>query len=253
MVWGSSLLARPLIERKTDTPAERLVKGKMLAMDEFTRNDMPFDENGEEHAENGSSRRNFLKAAVAGSAAAVAVGGVGAATLTLTGHHTGLKRYLALDGLVSGVTSDACTTNTSEKLHDQTTYNKNESLFFWFLVKNVPAGSYTFNISPAITSSSLVQFQTSSSNNVIVYEGVYSFACNPTYFADAGTNILNHGSSLPITVTASGGKDLLLEVHLQAANTTGTTQTVTLTGNLYKGTTTNLEATSTAAQITING
>lgn len=214
-------------------------------MDEFDVNTTSYDESGEEHANNGSSRRNFLKAAVVGSAAAVAAGGVGAATLTLTGHHTGLKRFVGLNDLVSGVTSASCTTNTSDPLHDQTSFNKQESLYFWFKVNNVPAGTYTFGVSPTIdpankpaytSGGSLVQYQ-SGSNDVNVYQYTPSdanFTCNPPSLSGL-PSALKTQNTLTITVTTSATKDLLLQVHLQGEkdNPGGS---VTLTGTLYQGT-----------------
>lgn len=214
-------------------------------MDEFDVNTTSYDDSGDEHALHGSSRRNFLKAAVVGSAAAVAAGGVGAATLTLTGHHTGLKRIVGLDGLVSGVTSDACTTNTSDPLADQKSFNKQESLYFWFKVNNVPAGTYTFNVTPTIDAAnkpaytsggSLLQYQ-SGSNDVHVYQytpGDANFTCNPPSLAGLPT-ALKTQDTLTITVTTSATKDLLLQVHLQGEkdNPGGS---VTLTGKLYQGT-----------------
>ncbi len=217
-------------------------------MDEFDVNTTSDDQSGEEQALNGSSRRNFLKAAVVGSAAAVAAGGVGAATLTLTGHHTGLKRLVGLTDLVSGVTSAACTTNTQDPLGEKDTFNTQESIYFWFKVNNVPAGTYTFDVSPTIdpaskpqytSGGSLVQYQ-SGSNDVHVYQYTPSdatFACNPPALTGP-TGLptpLKTQDTLTITVTTSATKDLLLQVHLQGEkNNPG--GSVTLTGTLYQGT-----------------
>ncbi len=222
-------------------------KESRLAMDEFDVNTTPDDHSGEEQALHGSSRRNFLKAAVVGSAAAVAAGGVGAATLTLTGHHTGLKRIVGLDGLVSGVTGNACTTNTQDPLGDKTSFNQQESIYFWFKVNNVPAGTYTFDVAPPIDLASvkkytsggpLLQYQ-SGSNDVNVYQYTPSdatFECEPPSLASLQTlTPLGTQDTLPIIVITTATKDLLLQVHLQGEkdNPGGS---VTLTGTLYQGT-----------------
>lgn len=211
-------------------------------MDEFDANTIPYDEHDDHddaQVSGGSNRRSFLKAAVVGSAAAVAVSGVGAATLTLTGRHTGLTRFVALGATVSGPTSDACTTNTSDPLAEQTTYNKQESIYLWFKVNNVPGGTYTFNISPTIGGPlTIVKYQGATSN-VHVYEyagGSTSFACHPPSLSGLPKAIAT-STALPIHVKFTGTKDLLLQVHLQGkkGNSGGT---VNLTVTLYQGSTT---------------
>lgn len=205
-------------------------------MDEFDANTTSYDETIDDaQIVHGSNRRNFLKAAVVGSAAAVAVSGVGAATLTLTGRHTGLTRFVALTNTVSGVTSDACTTDTGDTPADKTTFNNQESIYFWFKVNNVPGGTYTFDVSPTIGgSSTIVDYQ--ASNNVKVYEytgGSTNFSCEPPSLSGLPT-ASGTANALPITVTFTGSKDLLLELHLQgkSGNPGGD---VTLTATLYQG------------------
>ncbi|HEX8728924.1 MAG TPA: hypothetical protein VF739_09895, partial [Ktedonobacterales bacterium] len=97
-------------------------------MDEFDSDTTPYNESPNEQHIEGSSRRKFLKAAVVGSAAAVAVSGVGAATLTLTGHHTGLKKFLVLGDTLSTVTSASCTTDSSDS--PKSCFGP-DTVFFW--------------------------------------------------------------------------------------------------------------------------
>lgn len=248
---GSTLPGLVRRRRRQHHRQSGYAKESRLAMDEFDVNTTSNDHSGEDHANNGSSRRNFLKAAVVGSAAAVAAGGVGAATLTLTGHHTGLKRIVGLDGLVSGVTSAACVTKSQVQVDDQDTFNQQDTIFFWFKVNNVPAGTYTFDILPKIGgSSTIIDYRNSSSaSNVRVYEGPFTFECHPTTQGQNLPNSLKIASStvLPITFTAAGGDNVLLEALLggKQGNTGGA---ITLTATLYQGTDTTgtVEATGSA-------
>lgn len=213
-------------------------------MDEFDSNTTPFNESqNEQHAE-GSSRRTFLKAAVVGSAAAVAVSGVGAATLTLTGHHTGLKKYLALTDSLSGVTGKACTTDSSD--NEQTSFH--DSIYFWAKFNAVPAGTYTIDVSPTIPDGK-VDYQ-SSGNNVFIYNypgGDSSFDCNPPSLPDSTTALVKQ-KTLTVTFTTPSDGDVLLQLHLTPTVTSGTD---TLTAKLYQGTGTGgtLVDSATAPQI----
>ncbi len=208
-------------------------------MDEFDAHATSHDDIGDTSQVTGSSRRSFLKAAVIGSAAAVAVSGAGAATLTLTGHHTGLTRFVVLAS-VSGITAHACTTNTDSSPQDKSTFGS-ESLYFWALFKNVPAGTYSLDVSPPITTTSLLGYQ-DPGNSVFMYEyagGSTTYDCHPSTLPTSG-NVLPAQSVLPIEgFTLSADTDLLLEVHLQANKVQNTYQTgtVTLTANLYSGST----------------
>lgn len=227
-------------------------------MDEFDVNTTPYDETSDTSQVNGSSRRSFLKAAVIGSAAAVAVSGAGAATLTLTGHHTGLTRFVALTNEASGLTGHACTTDTgtgeegtlAEKGSQDNPFQTQESIYFWFKVNNVPVGTYTFDFSPPAaafdtadyTSGTLVMYNDSSTNDVNVYEyaaGSTNFDCSPPSLSSlSSSSVTPSGSSgsAPITFDVkNSAKDVLLQVHLKGRkkNPGGS---VALTATLYQGT-----------------
>jgi hypothetical protein len=230
-------------------------------MDEFDNNTTPYDETGDEQHAEGSSRRTFLKAAVIGSATAVAVSGVGAATLTLTGRHTGLTRFVTLGATVSGLTGHACTTGTTspypEKGGQGDPYTNQESIYFWCKVNNVPTGNYSFSISPTpaantqsnYSSGPIFMFNDSSSNDVNVYEYTVgtTFECSPT--TDSGLPLpaataTNTAASISFAVIGSA-KDVLLQVHLKGIkNNPG--GSVTMTATLENTDTSTQEASAAA-------
>lgn len=203
-------------------------------MDGFDSDTTPYeDTNDPQHAE-GSSRRSFLKAAVVGSAAAVAVTGVGAATLTLTGRHTGLTRFVVLGDTISGITADACTTDSSDAVKN----SFHDSIYFWAKFNHVPAGQYTMDISPSLptpTVDPVVDYQ-GGGNNVFIYSypgGDSSFTCNPSTLPDTNNAINTQMNILPTTFKTLSDGDVLLELHLKP----GATGTVTLTAELFQGST----------------
>lgn len=209
-------------------------------MDEFDNNTTPMDESHETpetHAEQhvaGSSRRTFLKAAVVGSAAAVAVSGAGVATLKMTGHHTGLTKFLVLGDTISGITESACTTKSNDtKSTPPDTYNS-ETIFFWFKFNAVPKGTYYFDVSPEPGSSGAPVYLSSSGASavqVVAYANGASFTCNPPSNPTSG--FVAQQSTLPVSFTTTSDGDVLLWLHTKG-NTTGTNLQVTAT--LYQGT-----------------
>lgn len=216
-------------------------------MDEFDANTTPSEEINETQHPAGSSRRSFLKAAVVGSAAAVAASGVGAAALTLTGHHTGLKKYVPFIGAtLTGVTGDGCTTNTSGTIVDQTSYNHQESIFFWAQFKNVPSGDYVIDVAPTLSATTGdVTYQNANGNNVDLYEGSFSFACHPSSLTLTATA---SQSALPISFHLNSTTDVLIQVHLQGNNQSHTTDAnVTLTATLYSPTESSANVVDTAS------
>ncbi len=197
-------------------------------MDEFDSNTTPDNESQNEQHPEGSSRRTFLKAAVVGSAAAVAVSGVGAATLTLTGHHTGLKKFLALNDTLSGVHSDACTTTSDDV--EQDTFG-NDTIFFWAKFDAVPAGTYTIDLSPEPGGSgSIIDYPNGAGNyaQVVFYAGGdSSFTCNPATLPSSG--FVAQQSSVPVTFTTPSDGDVLFWLHVKGSSS----GTETLTASLY--------------------
>lgn len=222
-VWGEyALHAQGVCDAESDEGG--------LAMAEFDNDMTPSEDTDDSQHAEGSSRRSFLKAAVVGSAAAVAVTGVGAATLTLTGRHTGLTRFVVLTDTISGVTADACTTDSSDSVKD----SFHDSIYFWAKFNHVPKGTYTIDVTPALPTS-LVDYQ-GSGNNVFIYNypgGDSSFTCNPKTLPNTD-DALKKKHYLPVTFTTPSDGDVLLELHLFPAGT----GSVTLTAHLYEGTTT---------------
>lgn len=202
-------------------------------MDEFNSNTTPFSESHEDQHVEGSSRRTFLKAAVVGSATAVAVSGVGAATLTLTGHHTGLKKFLALGDSLSGVTGAACTTSSGTHPNPQTKFHE-ESIYFWAKFNAVPKGTYTIDVSPTIPTSEVDYQASGNGNNVFIFNypgGDSSFSCSPSTLPDT-SNALVKQHALFVTFSTPSDGDVLLELHLNPLTTSGSQ---TLTATLYQG------------------
>lgn len=197
-------------------------------MDGFDSDTTPYeDTNDPQHAE-GSSRRSFLKAAVVGSAAAVAVTGVGAATLTLTGRHTGLTRFVVLSDTISGITADGCTTDSSDSEKD--TFGS-DSIYLWAKFNHVPQGEYTIQVSPKLPTTQ-VKYQ-DKGNDVMIHVypgGDSSFKCNPSTLP---TSFFASKKTLPITFTTTSDGDVLLELHLKPVK--DATGSVTLTVELFQG------------------
>lgn len=201
-------------------------------MDEFDSNTTPMNESHDEQHVEGSSRRTFLKAAVVGSATAVAVSGVGAAAFTLTGHHTGLRKYLALTDTISGVTGNACTTDSSD--NSKSSFH-NDSIYFWAKFNGLPSGTYTIDVSPTIPDGDVDYQAGGSGNNVFIYTfagGDSSFDCNPSSLPDTNTAVVKQ-HALFVTFTTSSDGDVLLELHLNPSTNSGSD---ILTATLYQGT-----------------
>lgn len=207
-------------------------------MDEFDSNTTPMDESHDEQHVEGSSRRTFLKAAVVGSATAVAVSGVGAAAFTLTGHHTGLKKYLALTDTISGITEKACTTKSDDTQSDPPDTYGNDTIFFWCKFNNVPAsgaGFYTIDVSPEPGSATaIVDYPPGNGNyvQIVFYSGGdSSFDCNPSTLPSTG--FVAQQASLPVTFQTASDGDVLLWLHIKGT----ASGSETLTATLYQGTT----------------
>ena len=219
-------------------------------MDEFDSNTTPMNESHDEQQIEGSSRRTFLKASVVGSATAVAVSGVGAAAFTLTGHHTGLKKYLALNDSISGVTETACV--TSSGFEDQTSFGE-DSIFFFAKFNAVPAGTYTFDVSPTLPTS-VVGYQSIGAGNftqVVAYSGGVSFTCHPsdTPTASATVSYPAQQAHVPVTFTTTSDGDVVLWLHLKGIAAGSST----LTATLYQGTDdTGTNVGSASATITVS-
>lgn len=221
-------------------------------MDEFDANTTPYDEASDTQSSAGTSRRNFLKAAVVGSAAAVAVSGAGAAALTLTGHHTGLKKYVPFigDATLSGVTGDGCTTDTGDSPSDKTAFGP-DSIYFWAKFNNLPAGQYTIGITidnGVGTNLSVDAFHAtygagmsgvgfqSNAQSVNVYaldQKDATFTCHPSTLPDHG-NAATSQNSLPVVFSVADGQDALLQLHL-SPDSGDPALTIHMTASLYTG------------------
>jgi hypothetical protein len=187
----------------------------------------------------GQSRRDLLKAAVVGSAAVAAVAGAGSAALALTGR----KPVINLVGEFQspGDPCAVCTSNTTPTFVDQNTFNCSENIFLWIRFINVPAGSYTVNVTPAIQDSSIkngkcdpsTPFQYSGGGNPVMQWTFAAgpMACHPGTLPGGATN---HDTISQVSFTVGSGqtKDLQVLVHLQ--NCAPTNQTVLVTVFLNK-------------------
>jgi len=222
--------------------------------------------NRPEHA----SRRTFLKAAIVGSAATVAVGAAGVVGLERAGAApVPFARFPFLGNTNSpgGSTGSACTTGTNPNDYvEQSTFNNKESIFLWALFANLPAGSYHMTVSPTIEpkggaicspspASHPFEYQGSSSatSNARIYDlsaSSVSWTCSPKKQSQLPNTATQSGGSLPTSsVTVSAGDDLQLQIHMK--NGCSGARTVTMTVSLFQGSNTTpfLSATTT---ITIN-
>ena len=231
-------------------------------MDEFDANTMPADEAGDTVSPTGTSRRTFLKAAVVGSAAAVAVGGAGAAALTLAGRPASMRPFAPFVGGVaslSGVTGDACTTNSADGA--QSTFGS-DSIYFWAKFNTLPAGQYTIGVTPKIDPNNTpwtaglsgLDFNSKSNcANVYVLDAKDgNFTCNPSSLPDPGSTQYS-GNTVPITFTVTDGQDALLQLHIKAESGFPG-GVITITATLYTGSSVIVANTveSVSAQITIS-
>jgi len=192
----------------------------------------------------GQNRRDLLKAAVVGSAAVAAVAGAATAGLALTGKNpvNPLNRIFSVTEFSPGAPCAICTTGTNpDNFVDETTFNGNQSMFLWIRFLNVPAGSYTIDVSPTIqpsTASSCptsTPFQYQSPHNAVTQWELPAGnrACHPAKLSDlpSGTST----DALPASFTLASTEDLLVQVHLQFC--ASTKQTYTVTGSLNQGAT----------------
>jgi hypothetical protein len=205
-----------------------------------------FDDSVQSDSGDDRSRRAFLKAAVVGSAAVAAVGGASAAGLALT--HKVPQLPLRFAGAAEVVSPNApcavCTTGTIEPFQDQDSFNNNESMFLWVRFINVPAGSYTIDVTPPIqpqnaacVPSAPLEYQ-SAHNSVdswVLPAG--GFACHPAHLSELPA--ATQSDSLPVSVSPAATSDLMVRVHLQNGCTTASD--VTIHASLKSGSTTVLD------------
>lgn len=189
----------------------------------------------------GQSRRAFLKAAVVGSAAVAAVGSAAAGGLALAHKAPPLTfRFGTSAATISPNDPCAvCTTGTDPTAYaDQDTFNNQESLFIWVRFINVPAGSYTLDVTPTIQPSTAscgtatpltYQSKKSAVTSWVLPAG--GLACHPAALTDLPTG--TSSDSLPVSFTITSTKDLLVQVHAQN-NCTGS-RDITITGLLKSG------------------
>src|SRR5260221_5020335 len=206
-----------------------------------------FDDSVQSDSGDGRSRRAFLKAAVVGSAAVAAVGGASAAGLALA--HKVPQLPLRFAGAAEVVSPNepcaVCTTGTNpDNFVDQDTFNNNESMFLWVRFINIPAGSYTIDVTPTIQSQNSacvpatpLQYQSPHNSVTSWVLPAGGLACHPAKLSDlpGGTS----SDSLPASFSTAQIQDLMVAVHLQNGCTTASD--VTIHASLKRGSTTVLD------------
>jgi hypothetical protein len=191
-------------------------------------------------SDDGSSRRNFLKAAVVASAAVAAAGGAAGVALINSKAPTPLIRFIG--SVISYPPTDPCaicTTGTTAPYAPESSFNG--ELMIWLRFLSVPNGTYSVDINNSggatcSTSSPVFPFKYNGDPVTAWTHSAGSLACNPVNDPASpdftGLNLngtsSNKASSLPVTFTITGGPlDVLLKVHLHTCSQAGTFTLVT--------------------------
>jgi hypothetical protein len=188
------------------------------------------------------TRRALLKAAIVGSAAVATVGGASTAALALSGKRPANLLVVSSDATPTPSPNDpcaVCTTGTNPAdFVDEDTFGNN-SLFLWVRFINVPAGSYSIDVTPMIEPQNTacvaghpLDYQSDKNNVTSWIFPAGGLACHPHALTDwaGGTQ----SDTLPASFTTSALQDLAVQVHLNPAGCTGT---FTITGTLTNTTT----------------
>lgn len=197
-----------------------------------------------------ASRRRFLKAALVGSAATVAVGAAAVVGLERAGAAPGLAHFpiLGNSGSPGGSTGSACTTGTDPTNYvPQSSFGHKEGIFLWGLFTNLPAGSYSVSVSPAIqaegsgcVSSSTPFDYVGAGSAVRIYDlsaSSVTWDCSPKTQSQLNTPKFQSSSLSGNSVTVSAGDDLQVQLHMKNGGC-AVPYTITETINLYQGTNT---------------
>jgi hypothetical protein len=209
--------------------------------DDSTGDRKAADQETQELPTMGQNRRNLLKAAVIGSAAVAATAGAGTAAAALTGRKE-LNPLNQIAWIIKGSPGDpcaVCTTDTNEDNYATQDTFHGQSMFLWLRFLNVPAGSYSVDVSPTIQPSTASSCPTStpfryqSPQNAVTQWALEpkNFECHPRTLKEVpgGTG----SDALPVNFTITATKCLLVQVHLDYCASGNNTYTVT--GYLKQG------------------
>lgn len=202
-------------------------------------------------AQQNTSRRKFLKAALIGGAGVAAVGAATAVGLERAGvaPHTGITKiirypFVGGSGSPGGATGTACTTGTNSADYvPQSTFGNTEGIFLWGLFTNLPAGTYSVAVSPTIQAEGATCTSTStpfdyqgSGSAVRIYDlsaSSVTWSCSPTAQTQLNTPKFKSSSLSGNSVTVSAGDDLQVQIHMK--NVCSGARVVPVTINLFQG------------------
>lgn len=216
--------------------------------DDFTGNRDAADQDTQEMPATGQSRRDLLKAAVIGSAAAAATAGATTAALALTGHASVLSLN-QIDWILPGSPGhvcDICTTDTNCNIKDTFTGSPGQtsgSLYLWLRFLNVlandPNHHYSLAISPEFGTICTGTMPVSHAASGAITQWVLdpkNYDCHPHSMSEVpgGTPRDTVGA---VDFNISATKCLLVLVRLNYCNPTAANVTVTVKGSLMQGST----------------
>ena len=196
----------------------------------------------------GRNRRDFLKAAVIGSAAVAAAGGVATAGLALTGKKPAILPFVGV--AVSGNPCQACVTSTAPDANDALDFDIDSKghasspgdFYLWFSDSGLAAGTYDLAVTiteqgnPPVTLDSGALFIYKGTNAVMVYNPATAAAQCPTSLPAAGSDLKHGGTIGDVFPYAHPGGNFQVQIHMDYSGGTigsaGTTKTFTFTVTL---------------------
>ncbi len=201
----------------------------------------------------GRSRRDFLKAAVIGSGAVAATGGVAAAGLALTGKRPHIIPFIGGVNASGGGDCHACVTSSAPSQSDASDFNVKANgkgtdspgdFYLWFWDSSLPEGDYTLAVTIQEQGGSAIAlgdsgcaFHVKATNQIKLY--------SPAPFTQCATSIPAAGTESAGATTLSDnppfpyhhpGGSFLASIHLDWTDHTigssGDTKTFTFTVTL---------------------
>lgn len=193
------------------------------------------------------SRRTFLKGAVAASASAAAATGAAGALFAFKSHAPVV--LFASGRLSGGQASCMCASGVPASATDaleavatpgNPIFPINDPFYLWVPFANVPAGGYTFNITPTVQSAgngnctgNPLSYQGASGNVVQYYSYSSAFPCLPSNLSSIASEAGSGSDTLPMFSALDIGTstiNLLYRVALQSQCAGAFTVIASLTG-----------------------
>lgn len=194
------------------------------------------------------ARRTFLRrAAIVGATAGVAVAGAGvvAAAEGVTPERAArsLVRHLnpQIVGTASGATGTMCFEDTGFNSVSSFTVHSNGmtspgDFFIWLTGHNLPAGSYTFSITPTLGDGTTPFEVTAAGNDAFVYQSAAGGASDCPSGNPSNQVEVAHTPALLAPATITSTSDLQLKVHIKYdGGAISSSETITFTGQITNG------------------